>query len=122
MDPKGPKFSKSHPKGESIWHKQFQPGLNSTDLKSYPTEGEEMSMWKDGIRQASLLAKMIGMNPIESDTTYDADGNGYADEDVWFFRPFDKHHQEDAREAQIDDINHDENDEDIDAGSEHENN
>lgn len=119
VDPKGPKFSKPHPKGESIWHKQLQPGFTSADLKSYPTEGEEISAWKDGIRQARSLAKMIGMNPTENNATYDANGNGCADEDIWFFRPFDEHCHVDEPEEQTDDINHAEN---IDERNEPENN
>lgn len=119
VDPKGPKFSKPHPKGESIWHKQLQPGFTSADLKSYPTEGEEISAWKDGIRQVRSLAKMIGMNPTENNATYDANGNGCADEDIWFFRPFDEHCQVDEPQEQTDNINHAEN---IDERNEPENN
>ena len=54
-DPNGPKFSKPHPKGESIWHRQYKEPFEKADLSQYPKEGDEVLAWKEGILHQSLL-------------------------------------------------------------------
>ncbi|XP_066931123.1 uncharacterized protein [Clytia hemisphaerica] len=62
-DPKGPKFAKPHPKGESIWQKQQEDGYLKVDLTKYPTEGEELVAWQEGIVKAREMAALVGMCP-----------------------------------------------------------
>ena len=99
VDPNCPKFARPHPKGESVWHKQYDNDIDKADMKLYPPLGAEIEVWKRGICVARDLAKSVGMFPERGDA---ADGNedlpdyppddGNCPEDLWwFFKPFHYH-------------------------------
>ena len=112
VDPSAPEFAKPHPKQESIWGQQYERPINMANLQEYPAIGEEIEAWKEGIKIAKRLAKSVGMKPDEENN--DDNGNdghderegdnscmdnnvqkrdqhygpNAAEEDYWFYRPF----------------------------------
>ena len=59
----GINFPKPHPKGESIWYKQYDKSTSEANLKEYPEKGDELSAWKEGIVEGRRLAANLGMKP-----------------------------------------------------------
>ena len=77
VDHDGPKFCKSHPKGESIWDSQYTTD-SSVDTSRYPERGVETAAWREGIAKGEELAKLVGILPSNED----------AEQSDWFHKPF----------------------------------
>ena len=96
VDPNGPKFAKPHPKGESIWHRQYNKGCLKADLKNYPAQGEEVNAWKEGIVEGRHLAVLVDMIPGQNQAgsnnqcpdDYPSDGGDCPQDLEWFFKPY----------------------------------
>ena len=99
VDPNGPKFARLHPKGESVWHKQYNNDIDKADMKLYPPLGAEIEAGKRGICVARDLAKSVGMFPERGDAAegnedppdYLPDGGNCPKDLWWFFKPFHYH-------------------------------
>ena len=87
-NPKGPKFSKPHPKSESIWKQQYPAGYVKCDLKCYPAAGEELKSWKDGVLEARRLALSLGIKPTNTNEIESVNPFNEENADTWFFNPF----------------------------------
>ena len=84
-DPNAPAFARAHIKQENVWAKQFIPVIEFADLKDYPAVGEEIDLWKEGMRMARELATELGMTRNFFDI-YEYDGP--EDPNDWFMKPF----------------------------------
>ena len=97
VDPSGPKFAKPHPKGESIWKRQYNDQLDMVDLKDYPEELEEHQYWKEDVLVVQQLAIEVGMGPDEISEDNDNfcpfppfdPGDVHRRSNTWFYHPFD---------------------------------
>ena len=82
----GVKFAKPHPKGESIWEKQYDSNFTKPNLKDYPSSEEVVASWKEGIVLARELAISVGMKPSKDQPNlfppYQVENT-----DHWFFDP-----------------------------------
>ena len=101
-DPEAPEFAKPHPKQECIWNSQYPPEEFAASLRDYPTHGEQIQAWKEGIHLARKLAVKVGMGPAnyrggngeDNDSDDGGDGGPDSDDDnsddsaSWFYKPF----------------------------------
>ena len=93
-DPAGPEFAKPHPKGESIWTKQYPAGQVKASMKEYFRLGEEIVAWKEGIKEARQLARDVGMLPDDQDNIdFDQfppfdDDDAHVNSNLWFYNPY----------------------------------
>ena len=62
-DPDGPRSSRAHIKQEDVWRKQYENTDTTVNLKDYPAVGEEIELWRDGVKMAREAAKYVGMVP-----------------------------------------------------------
>ena len=91
-DPEGPKFAKPHPKGESIWGRQYEPPVVKGDLKDYPGRGSEIDVYKLRIVSGRGMAVEVGMcqkDYVVSDIVFlpFSPGDKYSSA-LWFYQPF----------------------------------
>ena len=96
VDPKRPTFAKPHPKGESIWHRQYDEGCLKADLQNYPAQGEEVNAWKEGIVEGRHLAMLVDMIPGQNQAggnnqcldDYPSDSGDCPQDLEWFFKTY----------------------------------
>ena len=91
-DPEGPKFATSHPKGESIWERQYESPFVKADLKDYPGRGSEIDAYKLGImggREMVVEVRMCPKDYVVSDNVFPpiSPGDKYSSA-LWFYQPF----------------------------------
>ena len=83
----GINFPKPHPKGESIWHKQYESGCQKVNLREYPQDGEEFLAWKEGMQEARKLALSVGMKPEYHELDSFPPYENIPNTDIWFYDP-----------------------------------
>ncbi|XP_066932924.1 uncharacterized protein [Clytia hemisphaerica] len=83
----GVKFAKPHPKGESIWERQYDRNFTKQNLKDYPSSEEVVASWKQGIVLARELAISVGMKPSKDYQSNLFPPYEVENADHWFFDP-----------------------------------
>ena len=97
-DKEGPENPKKHRKGENIWHKGHKVKKDKKpDLKQYPTTGDMVRAWEEGIRMSQRELTSCGVGPANMDEN--------DDKNAWFYHP---HTTDKNIEKAIKDLMHEE--------------
>ncbi|KAK3736078.1 hypothetical protein QZH41_006891 [Actinostola sp. cb2023] len=81
------KFPNRKHNNDFIWDKQFQQDQRKRvcDLRDYPSAGQVICAWEEGVVMAKDLARQLGMHP--DDEREEGDDDDDDDDNKWFHKP-----------------------------------